>query len=86
MVEGGRGIDNAGSGEKGTDMVECGVECEEEEVGEGVVRVSDGVRARTRGLRKDTLRSLSKGDGCNHHEMRIGDNVTASSPASLSGD
>lgn len=39
-----------------------GVDWPEEDAGEGVSRVREGVRVRERGRRKETLRSLSKGD------------------------
>lgn len=68
VVERGRGTETPGSGdgplERGNAMerVLCGVEFVGDDAGEGVVRVSEGVRARARGLRNATFRNLSKGD------------------------
>ena len=45
------------------DLALCGVELEVEDDGEEVVRVSEGVRVRDSGRRKEMLRSLSNGDG-----------------------
>ncbi len=61
-------MDNAGIGlgvwdRKGTESRLRGVECESDEVGEGVVRVNDGVLCRVleSGRRNATLRILSTG-------------------------
>lgn len=70
VAERGRGIvtGDAGvlaSGGSTIDRLACGgVEVDDSDEGEGVVRVSEGVRVRERGRRKATLRSLSNGDGC----------------------
>lgn len=71
VVERGNGTETPGVGDAGWELASwnewtlCGVECEVEEFGEGVlVRVSEGVRVfRERGLLRDTFRSFSNGDG-----------------------
>lgn len=47
---------------KAKDWLLLGVECDDDDDGEGVVRVRDGVLARVMGLRKDTCRILSNGE------------------------
>ena len=78
------------SGGSAMDRLACGgVEAEDIDDGEGVVRVSEGVRARVRerGRRKATFRNLSNGDGCKGSQFqsrqicgsRIGMHDTANS-------
>ena len=66
--EGGSGTDNGSKGELvrertgAKEWVLCGVEFDEEEEGDGVVRVREGVRRRGMGFRKETFFILASGD------------------------